>query len=151
MSTNRRRIARPSRTAITGEMVALFQRGVEIQRQGKHEGECKSEFIDVCNALHRMLGRRPWHDDILDLTRQPDDDSGRWARLRLEASVPEDDLRDAARVAQEALWRENWEYANSMPSEAARLAQIKHYDIPEELVRRWDAERGKVVKLQPCS
>jgi hypothetical protein len=98
-----------------------------------------------------MLGRRPWHDDILDLTRQPDDDSGRWARLRLEASVPEDDLRDAARVAQEALWRENWEYANSIPSEAARLAQIKHYDIPEELVRRWDAERGKVVKLRPCS
>jgi hypothetical protein len=53
------------------EVIDLFRRGIAIQKQGKHrtwesEGGRRDEYIDVCNALHRMLGRRPWQYDVID-------------------------------------------------------------------------------------
>jgi hypothetical protein len=146
MSTNRRRIAHTRRIAITPAMVDWFKRGIEIQRQGKHrtwedQGGRQREYYDLCNNLHRLLGRRPWQPCVLDDSLV--DDADQSLRGRLEASLPADEVREAKRVAQDALWREQWEYAMTIASAAVRLAQIKHYGIPEELVRQWDAERSR--------
>jgi hypothetical protein len=80
-------------------MVDLYRRGVEIQTQGmtekwEHEGGRRGEYIDVCNALHRALGRRPWQycvlDDDLSAARPGDPDlaSAIEARQQLERYVP---------------------------------------------------------------
>jgi hypothetical protein len=76
---------------VTREMVDLFRRGTAIQRLGltgkwEDEGGRRREYFDICNALHRALGRKPWEACFLD--EQLDDEAGRWARARLEAYVP---------------------------------------------------------------
>jgi len=76
---------------VTREMIDLYRRAREIQRQGGDEkwedqGGRLREYYDLTLALHRLLGRRLWDDDIVD--GEPDDEPGRVARRALEQYVP---------------------------------------------------------------
>jgi hypothetical protein len=80
------------RAAITPEMVALFRRGIAIQREGltekwESEGGRRRQYLDVCIALHRLLGRKVWSDDII-ADHPVSDEAGRAAREALEAALP---------------------------------------------------------------
>jgi len=56
---------KPPKPRITPDMVKLFRRACVI------EDERSPEYIEVSLALHRLLGRKPWHVDVLDI--DPDD------------------------------------------------------------------------------
>ena len=97
MPTNRRPLKRqprqPRRPAslITNEMLRLYARGLEIQKQGKterweSEGGRRREYIDACVGLHRLLGRKLWDLDIVCDHRDLDEE-GRQVRAQLEAAL----------------------------------------------------------------
>jgi len=78
MPTNRRQLGHQRLLQVTGRMRALYQQSREIERNGENAREPSIE-------LHRLLGRRPWELNVLDVTRKkpPDDcsesEAAEWA------------------------------------------------------------------------
>jgi hypothetical protein len=72
MPSNRTPISRPPRPRISPEMLAAYQRALEILEAGgdedwEEEGGNRREYLNLSMLLHRALGRKPWMYDVLDI------------------------------------------------------------------------------------
>jgi hypothetical protein len=76
MPTNRTPRSRRRPPAINAEMRHLFRVGhqMRVERDDlvwEEDGGCRDEYIEVSSRLHRLLGRKPWHLNVLDAGRKP--------------------------------------------------------------------------------
>src|SRR5262245_41409584 len=92
--------------SITPEMLAIFNRALEIQSSEKDmrwedEGGRRREYYNTCTVLHRLLGRMVWMYQVVDVDPDnkpfdlPEADLADWhgavkARLALEAASEPD-------------------------------------------------------------
>jgi hypothetical protein len=81
----------PPPQEFTSEMITLYRAARAIQQRGleekwEDEGGKRGEYYEYTKALHSLLGRKPWQDDLVD--GEPDDEAGRQMRAQLEQYVP---------------------------------------------------------------
>jgi hypothetical protein len=73
MVTKRTPISRGKRHTITPAIILAYRDVSEIMADGdaanvqEEDGGRQREWLDACLALHHLLGRDPWQEDIMDV------------------------------------------------------------------------------------